>query len=154
MSKKIEEKVEKLVEPFAEQLGYELVGVEYEVKKGSDNELVIYIDKDGGVDLDDCEKLSRLIDEPIDELDPVEEAYVLCVSSPGLDRPLKTDKDFKRAVGKDIDLKLYKKDESGKKEYVAKLLGYDETTVCVEINGDKREFDKKTIALIRLHIDF
>lgn len=154
MSKKIEEKVEKLVEPFAEQLGYELVGVEYEVKKGSDNELVIYIDKDGGVDLDDCEKLSRLIDEPIDELDPVEEAYVLCVSSPGLDRPLKTDKDFKRAVGKDIDLKLYKKDESGKKEYVAKLLGHDETTVCVEINGDKREFDKKTIALIRLHIDF
>ena len=106
MSKKIEEKVEKLVEPFAEQLGYELVGVEYEVKKGSDNELVIYIDKDGGVDLDDCEKLSRLIDEPIDELDPIEEAYVLCVSSPGLDRPLKTDKDFKRAVGKDIDLKM------------------------------------------------
>ena len=154
MSKRIENAVEQLVLPFAEQLGFELVGVEYNVKKGEDNELVIYIDKEGGVDLDDCEKLSRAIDEPIDELDPIEEAYVLCVSSPGLDRPLKTQRDFERSVGKKVDIKLYKKDESGKKELTGELLKKEGDAVSVLIAAKERIFNIKDIALIRLHIDF
>ena len=154
MSKKIESTVEQFVAPFAEEFGFELVGVEYCVKKGSDNELIIYIDKEGGVDLDDCEKLSRAIDEPLDELDPIEDAYVLCVSSPGLDRPLKTEKDFKRSMGKAIDIKLYKKDEKGKKEFVGKLVAYGEDTFTAEIDGKAVEFDMKQVALVRLHIDF
>lgn len=154
MSKKIEVAVEQLVAPFAEQMGFELVGVEYNVKKGEDNELVIYIDKEGGVDLDDCEKLSRAIDEPLDVLDPIEEAYVLCVSSPGLDRPLKTERDFERSVGKKVDIKLYKKDENGKKELTGELLKKEGDEVSVVINNNTRVFDIKDIALIRLHIDF
>lgn len=154
MSKKIEVAVEQLVAPFAEQMGFELVGVEYNVKKGEDNELVIYIDKEGGVDLDDCEKLSRAIDEPLDVLDPIEEAYVLCVSSPGLDRPLKTERDFERSVGKKVDIKLYKKDENGKKELTGELLKKEGDEVSVIINNNTRVFDIKDIALIRLHIDF
>ncbi len=151
MSKKIEVAVEQLVAPFAEQMGFEL---EYNVKKGEDNELVIYIDKEGGVDLDDCEKLSRAIDEPLDVLDPIEEAYVLCVSSPGLDRPLKTERDFERSVGKKVDIKLYKKDENGKKELTGELLKKEGDEVSVVINNNTRVFDIKDIALIRLHIDF
>lgn len=154
MSKKIEVAVEQLVAPFAEQMGFELVGVEYNVKKGEDNELVIYIDKEGGVDLDDCEKLSRAIDEPLDVLDPIEEAYVLCVSSPGLDRPLKTERDFERSIGKKVDIKLYKKDENGKKELTGELLKKEGDEVSVIINKNTRVFDIKDIALIRLHIDF
>ena len=154
MSKRIENAVEQLVLPFAEQFGFELVGVQYNVKKGEDNELVIYIDKEGGVDLDDCERLSRAIDEPIDELDPIEEAYVLCVSSPGLDRPLKTQRDFERSVGKKVDIKLYKKDEGGKKELTGELLKKEGDAVSVLIAAKERVFDIKDIALIRLHIDF
>lgn len=154
MSKKIEATIEQFVTPYVDELGFELVGVEYCVKKGSDNELIIYIDKEGGVSLDDCEELSRAIDEPLDELDPIEEAYVLCVSSPGLDRPIKTQRDFKRSLGKAVDIKLYKKDENGKKEYVGKLVDYDEDSFLAEIDGKETKFELKQVALIRLHIDF
>ncbi|MBQ9941621.1 MAG: ribosome maturation factor RimP [Christensenellaceae bacterium] len=154
MSKKIESSVEAVVAPIIEQLGYELVDVEFVSRKGADSELVITIDKPGGVDLDDCEKVSRAIDEPMDEADPITESYVLCVSSPGLDRPLKKDRDLERSIGKMVDIKLYQK-QNGKKELTAMLKGFDEQTIfVVDKKENVTELKRSDIAMIRLHIDF
>ena len=98
---KVSEQVLELVRPIAEQFGLEVLEVLYEKKYDGMN-LTVVIDKDGGVTIEDCEKLHRAIDEPLDNLDPIEGAYILNVSSPGLDRPLKTERDYKRNVGKKI----------------------------------------------------
>ena len=125
MASKVCELVEKLVLPFAEQCGVELVEVEY-AKKVNGMNLTIFIDKEGGVCLNDCEKLHRLIDEPLDVLDPTEgRAYTLNVSSLGIDRPLKTERDFKRNLDKEIVVKLFAQ-LNGKKVYEGFLKEYDE----------------------------
>ncbi|PWL48543.1 MAG: ribosome maturation factor [Clostridiales bacterium] len=154
MSKKIEESVMQLVAPAAAQLGYEVVDVEYVKKKNEDSELIIYIDREGGVDLDDCEACSIAIDPLIDAADPIEESYILCVSSPGIDRPLKRPRDFEKHMGEAVDVKLYEK-LNGEKEFVAVLRGYDQGKISLDIGEDELlELEGAKIALIRPHIDF
>ena len=154
MSKKVEESVMQLVAPAAAQLGYTVVDVEYVKKRGEDSELVIYIDKEGGVDLDDCEACSMAIDPLIDAADPIEESYILCVSSPGIDRPLKRPEDFARHLNEKVDVKLYEK-RAGKKEWTVTLRGYDEQAISLETEkGEAWELELAKIAQIRPHIDF
>lgn len=154
MSKKVEESVMQLVAPAAAQLGYTVVDVEYVKKRGEDSELVIYIDKEGGVDLDDCEACSMAIDPLIDAADPIEESYILCVSSPGIDRPLKRPEDFARHLNEKVDVKLYEK-RAGKKEWTVTLRGYDEKAISLETDkGEAWELELAKIAQIRPHIDF
>ncbi len=143
-----------LVAPAAAQLGYTVVDVEYVKKRGEDSELVIYIDKEGGVDLDDCEACSMAIDPLIDAADPIEESYILCVSSPGIDRPLKRPEDFARHLNEKVDVKLYEK-RAGKKEWTVTLRGYDEKAISLETEkGEAWELELAKIAQIRPHIDF
>ena len=154
MSKKVEESVMQLVAPAAAQLGYTVVDVEYVKKRGEDSELVIYIDKEGGVDLDDCEACSMAIDPLIDAADPIEEPYILCVSSLGIDRPLKRPEDFARHLNEKVDVKLYEK-RAGKKEWTVTLRGYDEKAISLETEkGEAWELELAKIAQIRPHIDF
>ncbi len=154
MSKKVEESVMQLVAPAAAQLGYTVVDVEYVKKHGEESELVIYIDKEGGVDLDDCEACSMAIDPLIDAADPIEEPYILCVSSPGIDRPLKRPEDFARHLNEKVDVKLYEK-RAGKKEWTVTLRGYDEKAISLETEkGEAWELELAKIAQIRPHIDF
>lgn len=154
MSKKIEESVMQLVAPVAAQLGYEVVDVEYLKKKNEDSELIIYIDKEGGIDLDDCEACSVAIDPIIDEADPIEEAYILCVSSPGIDRPLKRPQDFEKQMGQKVDVKLYEKLD-GKKEFTAVLKGYTPEMITLEtIKKQTVEIPVEKIVVIRPHIEF
>ena len=154
MSKKVEESVMQLVAPAAAQLGYTVVDVEYVKKRGEDSELVIYIDREGGVDLDDCEACSMAIDPLIDAADPIEEPYILCVSSPGIDRPLKRPEDFARHLNEKVDVKLYEK-RDGKKEWTVTLRGYDEKAISLETDkGEAWELELAKIAQIRPHIDF
>lgn len=132
-------------------MGYEYVGVEIKSAGGS-KELVVYADNPGGIGLDDCEKISRCIEPEIDEQDPIPDAYYLCVSSPGLDRPLKEPSDYKRSTGKMVDLKLYSA-KDGKKEYSGLLKGYDDSGFTIEINGSEKQFLYKETASVKLHVD-
>lgn len=149
---KVEALTTKLVQPIVEAEGIELVDVEY-VKELGHFYLRVYIDKEGGVNILDCEKVSRALDEKLEAADPVSDAYILEVSSPGLDRPLKKDKDYERSIGKDVAFKLYKA-QDGQKEFVGTLVGYTADTMTVTIDGVERTFDRKGLALIRLHIEF
>lgn len=154
MSRRIEEQIEQLVGAKIEQMGYELVDVEYVKVKGQDDELVVYIDRQGGVTLDDCEAVSLAVEPIIDEADPIAHAYVFCVSSPGIDRPLKKPRDFEKALQTKVDLKLYEK-LNGKKEITAVLVGYDESAVRLQTEkGQELELGREKIALIRPHIEF
>ncbi len=154
MSRKIEEQIEQLVGGKIAQMGYELVDVEYAKVKGQDDELVVYIDRQGGVTLDDCEAVSLAVEPIIDEADPIAHAYVFCVSSPGIDRPLKKPRDYEKALQTKVDLKLYEK-LNGKKELTAVLIGYDENTVRLQMpKGQELELGREKIALIRPHIEF
>lgn len=150
MSEKISENIFRLVKPIAEGLGLELVEVEY-VKKHDGMNLTVYIDKEGGVTIDDCEALHMAIDAPLDELNPTNDApYILNVSSLGLDRPLKTDRDFKRNTGKEISVKLYAPDEGGKKKYDGILKSYDGESFTVELEGGE---EKKIMRKQAAHIE-
>ena len=154
MSKKIEESVMQLVAPVAAQLGYEVVDVEYLKKKNEDSELIIYIDKEGGVDLNACEKFHRAIDLVLDEIDPTFGApYTLNVSSPGLDRPLKTERDFKKCLNEKVEVKLFAPIK-GKKFFEAKLVGFDENCVELEDKNGTLKLEKSKIAKICRAIDF
>ena len=155
---KITDSVKELVEPIIEQKGMELVDVEYKKLYGQDT-LIVYIDKTGGVSLDDCELVHNAIDEPLDELDPTEgKPYNLNVSSPGIDRPLKTEKDFNRKMGLDVEVSLYKPSpEIGKnKKFTAKLVGYDKESgdIQLEYKTKNIKLNIKDVALIREAIDF
>ncbi|HOF94394.1 MAG TPA: ribosome maturation factor RimP [Clostridia bacterium] len=135
------------------KLGYELVDIEFQ-KEQARWVLTLFIDKEGGISLDDCERVSRAVEPLLDDKDPIAQSYFLCVSSPGLDRPLKNESDFKRALGKDVEIKLYLRREK-KKEYIGKLLGFNALSISVLCkDGKEREFDLKEIALIRPHLEF
>ena len=113
---KIENKVEDLVTPKIEKLGYEVYDVEY-VKEGKNYFLRIYIDSPKGIDLNDCEKVNNEIMDLLDEADYIKEQYFLEISSPGIEKILRKDKHLKNNIGAEINIKLFKKDENGKKEY-------------------------------------
>ena len=150
---KTTEIVESLVRVKIAEMGYELDEVEY-VKEYGNMVLTLYIDSENGVTIDDCEKVSRAIDPILDENDPIEEAYYLSVSSIGIDRPLKKDKDFERNMGKKLQVKLYAPINK-KKEHLGVLTGYDEEnfTINVEKMGEVT-IKRKDAALIRPWIDF
>lgn len=148
-----EQKTEEILLPIIEEHGFELVDVEY-VKEGSTWYLRAYIDKPGGITIDDCETVSRRLSDILDEKDYIEDAYILEVSSPGLGRPLKKEKDYKRSLGEEVEIRTYRMIDK-QKEFTGILKGYDEGTVTIEIeNGTEKIFDKSDIALIRLAFDF
>ncbi len=151
IASKYEKIIEDIVKPIIEDKGYEYVGTEIKTVGGS-KELIIYADKEGGIGLDDCETISRLIEPAIDEKDPIEDAYYLCVSSPGLDRALKEPADFERYAGKSVDIKLYASKE-GKKEFTGLLKTSNETGFTAEINGSEQAFLYKETAAVKLHVD-
>ncbi len=154
MKKNTAETVFELVQPYAQNIGLEIYDVEF-VKEGSSYFLRIYIDKpDGCVSSDDCEKMSRLIDPVLDEADPIDTSYYLEVSSVGLDRPLKLEKDFLRFMGEKIDVRLFKSLD-GMREFVGTLTGYEKGTFTVILaSGQTLTLEQKQASLIRPHIDF
>lgn len=162
---------EELVAPVISENRFELVDVEY-VKEAGNYYLRYYIDKEGGITIDDCETVSRYVSDKLDETDPIEDNYILEVSSPGLGRPLVKPKDFARNIGKDVEIKLYKPvpvDENAEeadpkakkkaaqktKDFTGTLVSYDDETVTIALTETKeRTFQRKEIALIRQAIDF
>ncbi|MBE5948330.1 MAG: ribosome maturation factor RimP [Lachnospiraceae bacterium] len=145
-------KTEQLVQPIVDANSFELVDVEY-VKEGSNWYLRIYIDKQGGITIDDCEVVSRALSDILDAKDFIEDAYILEVSSPGLTRPLKKDKDFQRNLEKEVEIKLFKPFEK-RKDFDGVLKAFDADTVTVEEDGREIVFNRSDIALIRLAFDF
>ena len=146
----IEQHCTELVMPIIEEHGFELVDVEY-VKEGADYYLRVYADKEGGINIDDCVLISRSLEEKLDAADRMTDAYILEVSSPGLTRPLKKEKDFKRNVGKKVEVKLYRAMD-GRKEFEAYLEGYTETTLLLQIEDEEeaKEIQRSDISMIRL----
>jgi len=148
-----EKKTEEILIPLVEEYGYELVDVEY-VKEGGTWYLRAYIDKPGGISIEDCEMVSRRLSDILDEKDYIDDSYILEVSSPGLGRPLKKEKDFKRSIGKEVEVRTYRMIDK-QKEFTGILKAYDKDSVTVELeDGTEKNFDKGDVALIRLAFDF
>ncbi|HIX76706.1 MAG TPA: ribosome maturation factor RimP [Candidatus Fusicatenibacter merdavium] len=148
-----EQKAEEMILPIVEANGFELVDVEY-VKEGGNWYLRAYIDKEGGITVDDCENVSRAFSDRLDEDDFIEDAYILEVSSPGLGRPLKKEKDYRRSMGKELEIRTYRAVDRCR-EFYGVLTAYDDDSVTIEEeDGTLRTFAKTDIALIRLAFDF
>lgn len=148
-----EAKATELIMPIVQSNNYELVDMEY-VKEGSSNYLRAYIDKPGGITVDDCEIVSRAFSDKLDEKDFISESYILEVSSPGLGRPFRKDKDFERNIGEEVELKLFKPVEH-KKDFVGLLKAFDKDTVTIELeDGGETVFERRGIALIRQTVYF
>ena len=145
-------RVERFLEPIMQENQFELVDVEW-VKEAGTWYLRAYVDKEGGISVDDCEVVSRRLSDWLDKEDFISESYILEVSSPGLGRPLKKDKDFARSIGKDVDVKLYRARDK-RKDFTGVLKAYDEDTVTIEEEGEELVFERGEIALIRLAFDF
>lgn len=155
---KITDSVRELTQPIIEEHGMELVDVDFKKLYGQDT-LTVYIDKDGGVYLEDCETIHNAIDGPLDDLDPTEgKPYNLNVSSPGIDRPLKSARDFNKKMGLEMEVSLFKPiAETGKqKKFNAKLIGYDEETSTIELEYKTKiiKLNIKDVALIREAVIF
>ena len=148
-----EQKAEALLSPIVESNGFELVDVEY-VKEGSTWYLRAYIDKEGGITVNDCEAVARRMNDLLDEKDFIADSYVFEVSSPGLGRPLKKEKDYVRSMGKELEIRTYRA-INRQKEFYGILTGYTEDTVTIQPEeGEALTFQKNEIALIRLAFDF
>lgn len=144
-----EQRTEELLRPILEELGFELVDVEY-VKEGGNMYLRAYIDKEGGITVDDCEAVSRRMSDILDIEDYIEESYIFEVSSPGLGRPLKKEKDYIRSMGKELEIRTYRA-INREKEFYGILKAYDADTVTIETeDGTELVFAREDIALIRL----
>ena len=150
MAKKdYESKTETLIQPLIDANHFELVDVEW-VKEGANWYLRVFIDKEGGITVDDCELVSRAFEEILDKEDYISENYIFEVSSPGLDRPLKKEKDFARSIGKDVEIKLYKA-LNKEKEFVGVLTAYDSETITITLDDESTMvFNRSDVALIRL----
>ena len=148
-----EARTEQLITPIIERMNFELVDVEY-VKEGGTWYLRAYIDKEGGITVNDCEAVAREMNEILDQEDFVEDSYVCEVSSPGLGRPLKKEKDYIRSMGRELEIRTYRA-INREKEFYGILKAYDEKTVTIEMeDGQTMTFEKADIALIRLAFDF
>lgn len=148
-----EARTEELMTPIIQRMNFELVDVEY-VKEGGTWYLRAYIDKEGGITVNDCEAVAREMNEILDKEDFVEDSYVFEVSSPGLGRPLKKEKDYIRSMGKEVEIRTYRA-INREKEFYGILSAYDEKTVTIETEEDGQlTFEKSDIALIRLAFDF
>ncbi|MBE5989274.1 ribosome maturation factor RimP [Lacrimispora xylanisolvens] len=148
-----EAKTESFLMPLMKENNFELVDVEY-VKEAGNWYLRAYIDKEGGITVDDCEIISRKLGDWLDEKDFIADSYILEVSSPGLGRPLKKDKDFNRSIGEDVDIKLYKP-LNKQKDFTGTLISFDKDTVTIaQEDGAELTLNRPEIALIRLAFDF
>lgn len=147
-----EAKTEQFLLPLLAEHQFELVDVEY-VKEAGNWYLRSYIDKPGGITVDDCEVISRLLSDWLDKEDFIEDSYIMEVSSPGLGRPLKKDRDFERSLGEEVEIRLYKP-RNRQKEFTGILKAYDKDTVTLELDGNDEVFERGEIALIRLAFDF
>ncbi len=148
-----EERTEKLLGPILEENHFELVDVEY-VKEGGSWYLRAYIDKPGGITVDDCEIVNRALGDLLDEEDFIEDSYILEISSPGLGRPLKKERDFERSLGEEVEIRTYRM-VNKQKEFRGILKAYDKDTVTIEEEeGQDQIFERENIALIRLAFDF
>ena len=153
MSRKdIEAKTEALLMPILDEFGFELWDVEY-VKEGSEYYLRAYSDKEGGITIDDCVDVSRKLSDKLDEDDFIDSEYILEVSSPGLGRTLKSDRDFLKSIGRDTDIKLYKPIDKVK-EFEGILKAFDNDTLTFLIDGNERVFNKSEVASVKLHVEF
>ena len=151
MKSKSPQEIQEFLTPYAESLNLEIVEVVFKMSK--EPTLTVYIDKDGGVDLNSCEAFHNLINEPLDELDPYPQAYTLNVSSPGIDRPLETERDFLRKIGKAVEVKLFAP-KKGKKQFEGILKSYDTNTVTVEVDGEDLVLELTKIAKINEAVIF
>jgi len=147
-----ESKTEELLKPIVEANQVEIYDVEY-VKEGSDFYLRIYIDKEGGVNINDCENVSRAFSEVLDREDYIDEAYILEVSSPGLGRTLKKDKHLEKSIGQEVEIKTYKPIDKCK-EFSGILESFDEKSITISDDGKELVFQRSDVALIRLALDF
>lgn len=146
---KITDRVTEIAQPVVEQEGCSLWSVEY-VKEAGTRYLRIYIDKQGGVDIDDCERISRRLDPILDETDPIPESYVFEVGSAGIDRELKRPGDFEAFLGSEVEVRLYQP-VNGQKTFIGTLLGYTDGTTEIEVKGKKLSFTKSQTALVKLY---
>ena len=149
---KVTEQVAAFAEPIVKEHGCELWDVEY-VREGSEYFLRLYIDKDGGVDINDCEAISRAVDPILDEKDPIPGSYHFEVCSAGLERQLKRPSDFERYLGEPVLVKLYRP-RDGQKEFPGRLVRYEDGAVTIEMRGREVTFDKAEVALVRLRVEF
>lgn len=149
---KITDQVTLFAQPIVEQFGCSLWDVEY-VREGSERFLRLYIDKDGGVDIEDCEKIHRAVDPILDEKDPIAESYHFEVCSAGIERALKRPSDFARFMDSAVLVKLYRP-RNGLKEIPGILRGYEEGRVTVEAGKQTITFEKSEVALVRLRVEF
>ena len=147
-----EAKTEELLTPIVEQYGVSIYDVEY-VKEGSDWYLRAYIDKPEGVNIQDCENVSRALSDALDREDFIEEAYILEVSSPGLGRTLKKDKHLEKSIGQEVEIKLYKAVDK-QKEFSGILKSFDADVITLEMETGEKTFSRSDIGLIRLTLDF
>ncbi|HCM92241.1 MAG TPA: ribosome maturation factor RimP [Lachnospiraceae bacterium] len=146
-----EAKTEELLTPILERLGFDLWDVEY-VKEGADYYLRAYIDKEGGITIDDCVDVSRALSDELDREDYIEDAYILEVSSPGLTRALKKDRDFERSIGRMIELKTYRSID-GSKEFTGTLTAYDKDSIRIDTGDGERDFARADLARVNLYAD-
>ena len=149
---KVTDLVTEFAQPVVESFGCSLWDVEY-VREGSERFLRLYIDKDGGIDIEDCEKIHRAIDPILDEKDPIAESYHFEVCSAGLERALKRPSDFERFMGSTITVKLYRP-RNGLKEIPCVLTGYEDGKVTVTAGKENITFEKSEVALVRLRVEF
>lgn len=149
---KIAEQVRQFAEPIVRELGCSLWDVEY-VREGADWFLRLYIDKEGGVDIQDCEAVSRAVDPILDEKDPIPDSYHFEVCSAGIERALKRPSDFQQFLGSRVLAKLYRP-RNGTKELIGTLTGYEDGAVTLEIGGETVTLEKAEIALVRLYVEF
>lgn len=148
-----ERRTEALIQPILDRLGFVLWDVEY-VKEGADHYLRAYIDKENGITIDDCVEVSRALSDELDREDFIDEAYILEVSSPGLGRALKKDKDFERSIGQSVDIKTYKPID-GLKQMTGVLLSYDNDSIEISAeSGEKIRIGRSDLAKVNLSVDF
>ena len=148
-----EQQTEELLLPIMNEFRFELVDVEY-VKEGSNWYLRAYIDKPGGITVDDCEAVSRRLSDLLDEEDFIDDAYILEVSSPGLGRPLKKDKDFARSIGEEVEIRTFRPVDH-EREFTGVLKDFDKNRLVIELEDHEiMEFSRDNIALVRLSFDF
>ncbi|MBQ9464707.1 MAG: ribosome maturation factor RimP [Lachnospiraceae bacterium] len=154
MSKRtdIEARTEKLLEPIMEENRFEMVDVEY-VKEGGNYYLRAYIDKENGITIDDCELVSRALETKLDEEDFIDDAYILEISSPGLGRALKKDRDLQRSIGKEVDVKLFSAVD-GQKALTGILAAWNDTEITLDLEGEETVLKRDNIAQIRLSFTF
>ena len=150
--KKITDVVWELAEPVVREHGCQLWDVEY-VREAGQWYLRLYLDKDGGVDILDCEAVSRKVSDLLDQADPIEGSYTFEVSSAGAERPLKRPSDFERFLGSPVLVKTYKP-KDGRKEFAGTLAGYDNGAVLLDMGGETVRFEKNETALVRLRVEF